>query len=615
MNIHHLTRLAIVLALGAILSHMPAAVAQVDSVWIGSSGVPLDWNGSTWTPTGTPPDVASDQIGVINNGGVAFLDSAASATAGGLILGRFDDPSGGTGALEIRSGGSLILQDNGTTNGNISVGTNAGGGIAGTLDILPGGSLTADTLIHQQAASNVNLGGTTAGTATLSLNSALVDGTLSLTGPNVNFTTNSYQMFGASTLRAVITGATHSAINVNGTAILNGRAQVDFSGFSPSVGDSWTLIDAGAVVGNFANQAIETNASLNTGEAFVASRSNGQLNVSLERVLTLQVDLSNGGMTFVNEGSTTLGFDAYSIRSASGVFNVANWNSMATNGFPDFQEANPSANQLGEINPSSAASFASSAQQSLGTPLDVNAIAFQAPVYDGSDLGFSYRRDTDGATIAGIIEVIGTPRQNDLILSIDPTTGNATITNDSYQTIAIDSYAIESASNSLLTSWDSLEDQGGNDWQEASPTVGRLSELLPVGQLTLNPDETIQLDGLWNTSGLQDVDDLTFQFREVGQALGTLTGTVEFLGSGLTADFDNDGDVDANDLAQWQGDYGVNGDSDANGDSSSDGFDFLAWQQQFTGPSAVASAGAVPEPMSATLLLVGMFAFVGRKKH
>ena len=53
-----------------------------------------------------------------------------------------------------------------------------------------------------------------------------------------------------------------------------------------------------------------------------------------------------------------------------------------------------------------------------------------------------------------------------------------------------------------------------------------------------------------------------------------------------SADFDADGDVDGTDLAQWEGDYGQNGDSDANGDGASTGLDFLAWQRQYTGSLA-----------------------------
>lgn len=46
-------------------------------------------------------------------------------------------------------------------------------------------------------------------------------------------------------------------------------------------------------------------------------------------------------------------------------------------------------------------------------------------------------------------------------------------------------------------------------------------------------------------------------------------------------DFDENGQIDGEDLSQWEGDYGINGDSDANSDGQSNGFDFLMWQRNF----------------------------------
>ncbi|QEG33634.1 hypothetical protein [Bythopirellula goksoeyrii] len=73
----------------------------------------------------------------------------------------------------------------------------------------------------------------------------------------------------------------------------------------------------------------------------------------------------------------------------------------------------------------------------------------------------------------------------------------------------------------------------------------------------------------------------------------------------FTADFENDGDVDSNDLTIWQGAYGTNSSGDANGDGDSDGRDFLAWQRQFTGSggTAFSQTTIVPEPGSFVLLL------------
>ena len=63
------------------------------------------------------------------------------------------------------------------------------------------------------------------------------------------------------------------------------------------------------------------------------------------------------------------------------------------------------------------------------------------------------------------------------------------------------------------------------------------------------------------------------------------------------ADFDQDGDVDGDDLGDWQASFGIDGGGDTDTDLDSDGADFLAWQQQFTGSlDAIPAATNVPEP-------------------
>jgi hypothetical protein len=79
----------------------------------------------------------------------------------------------------------------------------------------------------------------------------------------------------------------------------------------------------------------------------------------------------------------------------------------------------------------------------------------------------------------------------------------------------------------------------------------------------------------------------------------------------LSADFDEDGDVDAADLAKWKVGFGIasgaahmQGDADGNG--AVDGADYLAWQRQFGTTLAASAAGAVPEPSSALLMTIVM---------
>lgn len=81
----------------------------------------------------------------------------------------------------------------------------------------------------------------------------------------------------------------------------------------------------------------------------------------------------------------------------------------------------------------------------------------------------------------------------------------------------------------------------------------------------------------------------------------------------LLGDFDKDGDVDNDDLDQWEDDYGQNGDSDADGDGDSDGQDFLAWQRDF-GIGTLSATIAVPEPASGLLLVMCAWALPYRKR-
>ena len=85
---------------------------------------------------------------------------------------------------------------------------------------------------------------------------------------------------------------------------------------------------------------------------------------------------------------------------------------------------------------------------------------------------------------------------------------------------------------------------------------------------------------------------------------------MELKATTLSADFDEDGNVDAADLSNWSSNYGLNGpashtDGDANGDLLVSGIDFLAWQRQLgSGLSLSSTIATVPEP-SLTTSVVG----------
>jgi glucose/arabinose dehydrogenase len=70
-------------------------------------------------------------------------------------------------------------------------------------------------------------------------------------------------------------------------------------------------------------------------------------------------------------------------------------------------------------------------------------------------------------------------------------------------------------------------------------------------------------------------------------------------------DADRDGDVDGQDLAAWEDEFGAAGDwSDGNFDADGDvdGADFLTWQRNVGATPIVANDGAVPEPSTGAML-------------
>jgi len=123
---------------------------------------------------------------------------------------------------------------------------------------------------------------------------------------------------------------------------------------------------------------------------------------------------------------------------------------------------------------------------------------------------------------------------------------------------------------------------------------------LILSEAGLNPDSTFLRIGLAVNSDGGIVAHLD-NFRLISEA------------QPLAADFNGDGAVDELDLAQWEEDFGVNGDSDANGDGVSDGTDFVIYQREF-GSTAVAqvtsisseliSVTVVPEPGALALALI-----------
>ncbi len=183
-------------------------------------------------------------------------------------------------------------------------------------------------------------------------------------------------------------------------------------------------------------------------------------------------------------------------------------------------------------------------------------------------------------------------------------------------------YSIDGgASSPLFTS--SVDSSGSATYTLADGDQFTLDDPL---EMTTTDAQTIELSNLFQTltsSLVGTGNTLTLEFNAItDDDSGSTSRSYAFDniivegfsgGSFLEADFNEDGFVDALDLAQWEGDYGINDESDANGDGLSNGLDFLVWQEQFGQfPPPLSAVASVPEP-NAILLVLGVLPWIGTR--
>jgi hypothetical protein len=582
------------------------AQAQTNVLWL-PTGVddynqPNNWdNGTAFIAV---PDAGFNERSVINNGGTAFLSATPVTPTGGVILGL---GAADVGILEIRSGGNLTshvgtLPGPNPPDGSVVVGA-AG---RGTLRVLSGGTLTGTALSSGgNEASSIVLGDSLAAAANVNISGTINLSRTTRMKRNAAVTAGTLNLQSQSNYIAEISNLGLATPNVTGNVSLGGRLAVEFSGVMPSAASTFNLFEAGLVTGAFDSIQVSPNTSLNLGQKWVvesvpagAGRQFAQLKI--DEFLVLNVNRGTGEQSITNPGTLAKSLDAYSILSSDGSLLPASWNSLDDQNVlgGDWGEANPTASRLSELKAGGSSTFTGGASRSLGIANTFNPVSFGTDSSD--DITFEYTR-SDGKLVDGIVNYIGDP--NSLLLTVDPTTGEARIKNTSPFTVAIDSYTIRSTSGSLLTSgWSSLDDQNalGGDWGEANPTENRLTELKAAGSTTLTPGTAFGLGNLFNATGLQD---LQFEFLFGGEQVPR-TGIVTYSApSSLPGDFDGDGDVDGRDFLVWQ-----RGGSPNQLSAS----DLADWQATYGAGSFTAdlSAANVPEP-TALLLVVCGFALCG----
>ncbi len=160
---------------------------------------------------------------------------------------------------------------------------------------------------------------------------------------------------------------------------------------------------------------------------------------------------------------------------------------------------------------------------------------------------------------------------------------------------------------------DDLRDDSGGDLEptlviddKASNFAQRrdMSEFAPQAELSVTSN--VFISGL-SATDMINLTSFTQRFAQTGPVFAA-------------GDFDEDGDVDAADLAKWKAGYGATGDAthlqgDADGDRDVDGADLLIWQRELGGGGpSVSTSASVPEPVSPPLFLLAVISLSLRRQ-
>lgn len=618
-----LQALTIICTIAAVALATQDAGAQVDFFFVptGTADYNVDAN---WLDPNLAnnfvPSYTFNERATIDSGGTAEVSGTGLPSPGALTVGSTRAGQPGTGILRIKNGGQLDVVTGTLTSGAISIGV-AG---SGTVEVQPGGRLTSTGALSTGANDTdiliVGGAGPATPVATLTVPVAVINGRAQIF-PNASFSTATSSSFGANAVTTFeVSTVGTGRINAGGIATLNGTARLNFTGVTPTVGGpKFTILEANGF-GTSAFRSVTSNLSFPSNQMLVPVPTDigggrQQLRVGLEEVFVLEVNRDTGMVKLTHPGSGLINFDSYSIASAAGSLNPANFNGIKDQGLlgGNWIEATPTVNAVGEFKPNLSSGVAGGTQIALGNIYNPFAGGFGGASEE--DLQFEFSRFSDGAVIRPAVKYTGTA-VNNLLLQVDPSgSGDVLLRNTSQTTVSIDGYHILSASGRLSTAaWNSLDDQnvgGANVWLEnLNNSATKLGEFNQSGFLSLAPGAQFNLGKLY-TGGTQD---LTFEFLMQGQANGT-AGVVLYQAASLAVpgDYNGNGVVDAADYTKWRdnlgaaSEAGINNNGDGGGVTASD---YTFWKARFGNTSGAAAGGlisaAVPEP-AAWLLLAAAF--------
>lgn len=588
----------------------------VDYFWTGGTG---DWNNTANWDQGLVPEAFFEEVGIINNGGVATLNTVATNTqsyssdegvvpgaVAGLVLGQEE---GDSGTLRVLSGGVINFVDSsGEPTGTANIGLDG----TGVLEVQGGGSLST-TLVDMNPGSVLEIGSGTGAASVTSTGGMWLAGRTITHGPGHTFEATSFVTFqGGSEYVVDLTSNSHTMLNAGGAINgVQGPLIVQTSnGYSPTLGTSWNILEGSSITGGgFVVDTSEVG-PLAAGTGYqtqlVENENSQTMQLVYDAFLTMTVNTNSGNVTVSSESGEPIEIIGYSLVSPSGQLNPGNWNSLADNSTPGWDEAGtPTVNALSELNSQGNLSISSNSVE-LGS-------VYAPPTEFGvePDLTFEYGEEGNSQATQSFVEFTGSAAVNNLLLTVDPETGEGQLKNSSTFDIELLGYSILSDSGSLDDgNWESLASNGINGWDEVASDQFALSELVPEGTAELSAGQAYPLGEMFSIGASRDLQiDFILSVEGEGEIR---QGVVQYdaIQAGLTGDFDNDGDVDGRDFLFWQ-----RGQSPDPLSSS----DLADWQANYGAGSTLQAASAastsaaapVPEPSAICLAMVVLVTSLG----
>lgn len=337
--------------------------------------------------------------------------------------------------------------------------------------------------------------------------------------------------------------------------------------------------------------------------------------------LLLRVDRGTGALQLTGTSATTVDLAGYIIESEFGTLDVASGNFTGLRAIDsNYDVAGPQTSfgiselyELGD-NPAGILEVNDAIVLNLGNFYDLAEVAnvelaggfgFNAEV---GDFTLTYADPNQESSITGLVEFVGDRDLNTLVLTVDTSTGEAILENESAFDQVVIGYSISAGSpgilNTNLSTFTGLRAYPSGSLFQSPATLNgdALGELDPtqdqaVAGIPIDAGQSYDLGVIGDVSGnLEDlVGNLSFNFILAGVDELERAGSVKYATAGNPGDFNGDGNVDGVDFLAWQ-----RGESPSPLSAS----DLADWQSNYGAGLQLAAASAVPEPTCSILAVI-----------